>query len=316
MFITVYQNLKKPIAISSKIVWAALLFLYLPLSVSATQLEIVKGFNEQGLPSNLWLQAVRTRHSNQSWLELHQSKKLMTKTEQLWFEAIEQQLVAFNKSTAGIHIAFDGITPPQKVNILLGNQGGNDGFTLGLDTICFDLADWVRAYGHPDKSTRIVRVLSHEYSHLLTKLWLKEHKVKMETSLDRALWTLFYEGLGTYRSLSEKWFSADKTPSELAQKTLAELTPIFVEQLIKLSSASDENESQLTRNMTSGSFRKQWGSLTVGIWLANESKGDDAKLTRWINMGPEGILILANKYLPQAHKERLMAGLKNRQSGE
>jgi hypothetical protein len=286
-----------------------LLLLCFPFSSLATELGIIKGVNADGTPSEIWLNAVQNRNSPQDWVLLKQSKKPLSENEILWYQAIEQQLPTFNQLLPKLHLAFKGVKPPQKVQILAGNQGGNDGFTYGLDTICVDLSAWARAYGKPDNSTRIVRILMHEYSHLLTRQWQNHNPVKLASPLDRALWQLFYEGLGSYRSLSEKWFAPDKSPSPMALKTLETLTPVFVERLVKLNLATAQNEAQLMHNMTSGSFRKQWGSLTVGIWLAHESQGDDRKLTKWIAMGPQGVLALAQKYLPQDLADKLSTGL-------
>lgn len=288
--------------------WLALLLL-LSLNLSATEFDIVKGINADGSATETWLQAVKMRNSKEDWKKLKRSKQLISATQLQWFEAIEQQLPAFQQSVSKLHLAFSDVTPLPKVQILIGNQGGNDGFTYAEDTICIDLSDWVRAYGKPDKSTRIVRILLHEYSHILTKQWRKIHDVKLDTPLERALWLLFYEGLGSYRSLSSQWFSKDKSPSALAHKTLQKLTPVFVDRMVKLKSATSDTETQLMQNMTSGSFRKQWGSLTVAIWLAQESQGDERKLAHWIAKGPEGILDLAKKYLPEAQHEQLFNGL-------
>ncbi len=46
-------------------------------------------------------------------------------------------------------------------------------------------------------------------------------------------------------------------------------------------------------------FDQKWGALTVALWLAQEAKGDDHHLQKWVEAGPSDVLTLAQKYLPE-----------------
>lgn len=49
----------------------------------------------------------------------------------------------------------------------------------------------------------------------------------------------------------------------------------------------------------------KWGALTAALWFAAEAKGDDKNLQKWVKKGPQGILELADRYLPPALREKL-----------
>ncbi|HJO92742.1 MAG TPA: hypothetical protein QF753_05020 [Victivallales bacterium] len=59
------------------------------------------------------------------------------------------------------------------------------------------------------------------------------------------------------------------------------------------------------KGLSDAPFTKKWGAVTVALWLRLETKGNNKKLTPWIEKGPEGILLLAQKYLPPKEKEKL-----------
>ena len=61
-----------------------------------------------------------------------------------------------------------------------------------------------------------------------------------------------------------------------------------------------QHEKQMiTANLSRGAVHQKWGALPVAIWLALEANGDEQKLFKWIQLGPEAVTILAKKYLPQ-----------------
>jgi hypothetical protein len=119
------------------------------------------------------------------------------------------------------------------------------------------------------------------------------------------LWECLAEGLGNYRSLSDKWVSENGQLTSHAEATLLRLQPIFVQRLSALTKASEDEAAVLTADLSNGAFDQKWGALTVALWLAMEAKGDDRNLQKWVDAGPTGVLILAKKYLP----EELKAGL-------
>jgi hypothetical protein len=165
----------------------------------------------------------------------------------------------------------------------------------------------------PKNKNRIQRILSHEYTHLLTNLRLKNHPVKRSNPLERALFTAWFEGLGNYYSLSSKWFTPDKKLSKKAITLLNSLAPVFVDRLIKLSKTTDKaEEMKLRKGLSEGSFQKKWGAVTTALWLMKDTECNNLKLKKWIKAGPAGVLLLAEKYLPNHLKEKLHQALRDR----
>ncbi len=131
-----------------------------------------------------------------------------------------------------------------------------------------------------------------------TTCWRIEHRVPRDTPLERALWTCFHEGLGNYRSLSEKWRTPEGALTDHARAALARLEPIFVEKMAALTLASNAaQEEQLLAGIDRGRFDQKWGAVTVALWLADEARGDDRNLKAWVNAGPAGVLTLARRHL-------------------
>jgi hypothetical protein len=189
---------------------------------------------------------------------------------------------------------------PTRIVILAGNQIGDDGFTFGDNTICLDLAAFAKYYGDPstkENADRILRMLDHEYTHLVHHAWIEAHPVSLSTPFERALRDLWVEGIGNYRSLSDRWVDGTGDLTPLARQVLSELEPVFVDRVTKLKSASEEDEEGLRNGLSRGPFAKKWGALTMALWFAQEARGDDRKLAKWIERGPRGVMKLAVKYL-------------------
>lgn len=114
-----------------------------------------------------------------------------------------------------------------------------------------------------------------------------------------ALWECLTEGLGNYRSLSDKWLLQSGGLTTHAQEVLNRLQPVFVERISALQHAKEGEAAALMEGLSSGAFDQKWGALTVALWLAQESKGEDRNLQKWVEAGPTGVLVLADKYLPE-----------------
>jgi hypothetical protein len=104
---------------------------------------------------------------------------------------------------------------------------------------------------------------------------------------------------GNYRSLSEKWILAGGKLTPYAQEVLSRLQPIFVKRISALEYANDAEVEPLLKGLSMGPFDQKWGALTVALGLAQEAKGGDHNLQKWVEAGPSGVLILAQKYLPE-----------------
>lgn len=272
------------------------------MSTRPRSVEVVPAQQADGRPLALWVDALKRRIPEAAWSEVAATPKPLTAGEREWLELIRE---VSGEWLAGVHrldAAFPGVSPPSAIRILAGNQGADDGFTHELDTICTDLSDLVRNYGsarEPINRPRVIRILSHEYTHLLTKAWLEQEPWPYESPFLRAIGELYYEGLGNLRSLilSERWITREHELSPLARATIAELEPVMLARLEGLSQDPEPEEARaLHANLSAGPFRKKWGALPIALWLAVETRFQPEKIAGWVERGPGGILQLAVKY--------------------
>lgn len=268
----------------------------------ATPVLVVKlGYTDDGAITSAWQDAIRARHDAQSLAALLAGKKKPAPEEARWVDLIQQKAAKWPAMIDSLRIPFNEISPPDTVTILLGHQGGEDAFVSGATTICFEVSKLNALYGaasDPANSERIDRFFAHEFTHLLHKAWRQKHGLRLNSPLDFALWECLTEGLGNYRSLSSKWRQSDGALTTHAEVVLARLQPVFVQRLAALQHADHEQVAALLQGLSSGPFEQKWGALTVALWLARETAGDDTRLQPWVEAGPLGVLVLARKYLP------------------
>lgn len=275
---------------------------------SDTVLLLEHGVREDGRPTSRWIEAIYARRDKDTIERLKETSKPFTGEEQLWAELIQNRINVWKERIDSLSIPFKEVELPDSVFVLMGNAGGEDAFAYKDSTIGFDLSKLQQIYGSaskPENQDRIDRFFSHEMTHIYHKAWKKEHGIEINSPLEYALWDCLVEGIGNYRSLSNKWVSKEGVLTERAKNTLKELQPIFVERLIALEHATEEESIELLEGLSSGSFTKKWGALTSALWLAREARGNDINLQPWIESGPWGILELANKYLPEELRKRL-----------
>lgn len=279
---------------------------------SDTVLFLEHGIKEDSRPTSKWIEAIYARRDKETIEKLKETSKHFTTEEQLWVELIESRKNVWFGWIDSLSIPFKKVELPDTVFILLGNAGGEDAFTYKDSTIGFDLSKLQQIYGSaskPENQDRIDRFFSHEMTHIYHKAWREKHGVVINSPLEYALWDCLVEGIGNYRSLSGKWVSKEGMLTERSKNTLNELQPVFVERLIALKHATEEESIELLEGLSSGSFTKKWGALTSALWLAQEAKGDDANLQPWITGGPWGILELADKYLPEELRKTLIEAI-------
>ncbi|MEK7726800.1 MAG: hypothetical protein AAB354_00235, partial [candidate division KSB1 bacterium] len=174
--------------------------------------------------------------------------------------------------------------------------------------ICFDLSQLQQQYGAAPSSanhSRIDRFFAHEFTHVLHKAWRKQRGVEFKSPFEFALWECLTEGLGNYRSLSDKWLQVNGELTPYAREVLQRLQPILVQRLAALEHASEEDAKILMKGLSSGAFEKKWGALTTALWLAQEARGEERNLRKWVEAGPFGVLALAQKYLPEQLKAKM-----------
>jgi len=273
---------------------------------SPTRLELHLGVDADGHASAEWRAAIDARGDRApSWAE-HR----LTPEEAAWLALVRARLPLWEARLAALALPFEGVEPPPRVPLLVGNQNGEDAFTLGGDVVHFDLSACVRNYGaaaEPENAARLDRFFAHEYTHVLHSRWERAHPETLDSPLARALHAMLREGLGNLRSLSEAWVAADGAPTELARTTRAELEPLLVERLARLATATEAEERELTAGLSTGPFRKKWGALPVALWLAAEARGDDRNLRPWVAAGSAGVLALARGHLAPELAARLPA---------
>lgn len=252
-------------------------------------LVVQSGVGDDGHPTPEWIEAIHGRHDEAALDSLQDLQKPLTPEEQRWVDLIKRRLGTWSGWTDSLSIPFKQVEPPGSVAIVLGNAGGEDAFTYSDSTIGFDLSKLLQFYGSAsdlENQDRIDRFFAHEMTHVLHKAWRRKHPVSIDSPLEYALWDCLVEGIGNYRSLSGKWVSEDGVLTDYAEAVLAELQPLFVERLVALENASEEEATPLLEGLSSGPFAKKWGALTSALWLAQEAKGEEANLQPWIEAGP------------------------------
>lgn len=272
-------------------------------------LVLQNGFSENGAVTPDWIEALRCLRHQPAISAGQFGQKTLTAEAAAWANLIKTKLPVWATMTDSLRIPFEAITPPGAVAILLGNQGGEDAFVYKDSTICFDLNKLHHEYGDARAAINVARIdrfFAHEFTHVLHKAWRKQHPLDLNSPLDAALWDCLTEGLGNYRSLSDKWVTENGELTDHARKVLSRLQPVFVQRISALRHAGNEEAAKLMEGLSMGPFEQKWGALTVALWLAQEAQGDDANLQKWVEAGPEGILTLAQKYLPEELKGEIL----------
>ncbi len=274
---------------------------------------IVKlGISEEGGVTAEWSEAIRDRHSREELSKIAASITRLSSEEALWADLIKRKVPSWSEMIDSLRLPFQAIAPPDTIAILLGNLGGDDAFVFSSATICFDLNKLHRQYGAAATTVngdRIDRFFAHEFTHVLHKAWRKKRGLELKSPFEDALWACLTEGLGNYRSLSEKWIMPGGKLTPHARDVLQRLQPIFVQRLSALEQATAEEAAPLLVGLSRGPFDQKWGALTVALWLAQEAQGDDRNLQKWVEAGLSGVLLLAQKYLPENLKREMPKGI-------
>jgi hypothetical protein len=266
------------------------------------ELILQPGTRQDGAATPEWIEAIRSRHDRERLADLQHARKPLTGEEWSWIDHIEHKIPIWLQMVDSLRIPFRYVTPPRQITILLGNIAGTDAFTSGDSTIGFDVGQLYNLYGsaaEPDNGNRIDRFFAHEFTHVLHKAWRRKHHLTFESPFEFALWECLTEGLGNYRSLSSRWTQEDGSLSTHALDVLDRLQPVFVERMSALKTATEEESVALMDGLSMGPFEQKWGALTVALWLTQATQGEDYNLQPWVDAGPSGVLVLAQKYLPE-----------------
>jgi len=253
--------------------------------------------------SNDWKKAVENRMSKERLDSLSNISRPLTPEEQAWQNLIASKTGKWNTMRDSLLVPFSNVIVPDIIFVLVGFLWQDDGFSYQLNTVCFDVTAMLQKYGSaslPENSNRMDRIFAHEFTHVIHKNWVKKNNFVVKNFCDSILWECLYEGIGMYRSLTDRWMPKKNAIPEVSQQALKELYPIFREKLKIIDSKKEftsvEKES-IHKGLSRGPVNKKWGAFPVAIWLSLEAKGNDKNLISWIEKGPEGVLLLAEKYL-------------------
>lgn len=250
--------------------------------------KVLLDVEQDGAPGKAWKKCVEGRLTDLKLNGLESNKVPLSKDQFEWHSLFLEAISEWVNERSYIENHFPFKKPELfSLKVVMGNQGGNDGFTQGESTICFDLSNWAKQYdlSFSGNIGRIKRVLSHEYAHLLTKRLGVVEMTKVSAFKDKVVFNLFYEGIGDYFSLSSKWIRKDGTLTRKAKSALIHNLPRFKANMSKIMSGS--KDTSLLDQITSGPFPEKWGSLTVALWLSRHTSRKPENLSLWIAGGEE-----------------------------
>ena len=297
-----------------------LLLIILVLISSSTKAEENKitlkyGVNKSGYVTDDWIEF----DSNGELLakdKRSKNEKKLTIKEQQWADLIASRISIWETQLDQIAVPYATTEIPRRLYVVVGNRGFMDAFahpTKYPSKMFFNLSVFVKSYGSGKdvkNKNRIDRFFAHEYTHLLQYRWKIQNPYELTNHVERALNGSYKEGFGHFRSISNKWKDDNGHITEHAEKTLKSLEAVFVERMVSLTNATDDEADVLMKGLSMGPFNKKWGALTVALWLVKEAKGNDENLIKWVDLGPKGIMILANNHLSEELKAKLNNAVK------
>jgi hypothetical protein len=289
----------------SAVSWIALFALFIAapssaqLATNTPAISLKLSVRTDGTASPLWTAGTAVAIGEEAATDLAGQDLLLTEQAEAWFQVLTKVLPTVEERCRELATLFD--VAPMDAIVVAGNRGSSDGFAWVPNFIGINVQAFADAYGPPEEGAadRMVRITAHEYLHLLSYAFYPNHRDLRRTPLDRALWTMFFEGIGDYVSVSSRWFPDEEgNYSTVAAETLQELEPIFVERLEKLATASEEGERELRAGIAMGRFDEKWGSLPFALWLHREVKqcGEAQTLRAMLRLERDGVLSLALRH--------------------
>ena len=282
-----------------------LVFLILTLSCTPNKnkITIKYGYDKAGVVSNNWLQ-FDSEINQIPYANMNKEPKLLTEDERDWENLIKSRIRVWENQLEEISTPYTTINVPEKLTVIIGNRGFMDAFANPSysSNIYFNVSKFLKSYGSAKElknKNRIDRFFAHEFTHLLQYRWIKKHPFAIKSHIDQALMHMYKEGIAHYRSISSSWKDENGMITSKGEKTLVSLEKVFVERMIALKTAPHAEAIILMKGLSMGPFNKKWGALTVALWMTKYAKGNDSKLSEWVNLGPKGMLELAKLYLPE-----------------
>ncbi len=266
--------------------------------------------NPDGTATPTWSEGIAVAIGTERAKELEAERQPLTPEELAWLQVVRESLPGLAARAREMATWFD--LEPFDATVAVGNRGSSDAFGWVPDHIGINLTAVRGTYGPVDDGSvdRITRILAHEYIHLLTYAFYPDHRDRRDTPLNRMLWTMFFEGIGDYISVSPRWYADEGGAySPVTARTLRRLEPFFVERLEAAVDASPAEEPEIRRGISMGRFDEKWGSLPVALWLHSEARirGERDALEEMIRAEREGVLPLALRHVSEELRPRLDA---------
>jgi hypothetical protein len=276
--------------------------------VQAPTILLEFAVREDGTATELWTNGTAISIGENRARALARENRPFSADAAAWNEKLDKSLPLVAQRVGELARLFD--VAPLDAQIVVGNRGSWDAFGWVPNHIGINAQAFADTYGPPsdDAADRVVRIAAHEYLHLLTYAHYENHQELRRTPFDRALWTMFFEGIGDYVSVSARWLPDEQgNYSSVTADTLKKLEPVFVERLEELAFASDEQEQDLRAGLSIGKFDEKWGSLPVALWLHSEVKrcGESATLRAMFRLERAGVLELALRHAAPELRPRI-----------
>jgi len=273
-------------------------------------LSLEVSVRQDGTATARWSEGIAIAIGDEAANALARESISLSPPAEAWLRVLEEALPQAAVRAAEVAKLFD--VPAMDAVIVVGNRGSSDGFGWVPDKIGINVQAFAETYGTPDAGAtdRMLRIVAHEYLHLLSYAFYPDHRELRQTPLDRALWTIFFEGIGDYVSVSNRWKPDEQGRyTAVTEDTLSRLEPVFVERLEKLAAPDVANERELRDGMSMGRFDRKWGSLTFALWLHSAVKrcGEESTLQAVMRLERDSVLPLALRHAAPEFRPRLGA---------
>ncbi len=265
---------------------------------------------DDGTATSLWTAGIAISIGENAAKERAREISPLSPQALAWLEILRESIPRISVSAGELATLFD--VPPLDAIVAVGNRGSSDAFGWTPIYIGINVQAFADTYGPPTDgaSDRMIRIVAHEYLHLLTYAAYPYHREYRQTPFDRALWTMFFEGIGDYVSVSKRWLPDEQGQySTVTANTLKKLEPIFVERLELLAIADEQLERESRVGISMGKFDEKWGSLPIALWLHSEVKrcGKAPTLRAALRLERDAVLLLALNHASPELKPRIMA---------